>query len=584
MAKSKTNYWVADFETTTQEEDCRVWAWGVCKIGEPDTFKYGNTIKSFFEWCKKQDNATVYFHNLRFDGEFILNHLFKDGYTHIENKRDYCDKSFSSVISNMNVFYSIDVVFKKLNKKIKGVTFLDSLKLIKSSVDKIAKDFNLSINKLTLDYETIREYGHELTPHEIEYLKHDCVIMALAMEELFKYGANKLTIGSSALNDYKNIIGKRTFEHWFPSVEHDRDIRQAYRGGFTYSDSRFQNKIIKYFNVFDVNSLYPSVMYSKPLPYGKEKFFNRKYEYDAEYPLYIQCLECQFELKPGHIPTIQIKHDDRFIGVEYLKSSQGHFVILYLTNIDLELFLKHYDVYNLEYLNGYMFKASTIMFTDYIDKWSANKIQAKIEDNGSLYEISKHFLNNLYGKFGTNPEVENNIPFYDEESQMVKYKKSGKSQRKALYIPLAVFVTSWARYITITAAQENYSVFMYADTDSLHLQGKNIPINLNIDDTKLGAWKHEMQGWKAKYLGQKAYMEIGRVPGKKVKKQVTVAGMPYSCHEFVTLDNFEIGTQYPNKKKSKRVSGGVIICNDVHTMRERPIDKKQRKVYNDERG
>lgn len=580
MARINSEKWVADFETTTLENDCRVWAWGVCKIGDISTFEYGSDIGGFLEWCKRANNPTVYFHNLRFDGEFIIDKLFREDFKHVESRKEYADKTFSTVISNMGVFYSIDIIFKKANKKVTRVTILDSLKLIKSSVDQIAKDFNIPFKKLTIDYEEIRPVGHILTAQEIEYLKHDCIIMALAMEQLFKYGANKLTIGSSALNDYKEIIGKKTFEYWFPKVEHDKDIRRAYRGGFTYCDPRFKNRIINRFNVFDVNSLYPSVMYYRDLPYGKEKFFNRQYEYDDEYPLYIQHLECQFELKEGHIPTIQLKHDGRFLSTKYLTSSKtidkdgnehDDLVNLYLTNIDLELFLKHYDVYNLEYLNGYKFKASNIMFRDYIDKWSANKIDAKKEGNGSLYTISKHFLNNLYGKFGTNPQVENNIPYFDVVDDRVKYKKSGKSERDAIYIPLAVFITSWARYTTITAAQENYDNFMYADTDSLHLQGREIPKNLDIDDTKLGAWAHEMQGWKAKYLGQKAYMEYGRTPNKHgVYKQVTVAGMPESCHEYVTLENFAIGMVYPNKKKSKRVRGGVIIYEDEHTMRPRP--------------
>ena len=28
----------ADFETTTDEEDCRVWAYALCEIGKPDNF------------------------------------------------------------------------------------------------------------------------------------------------------------------------------------------------------------------------------------------------------------------------------------------------------------------------------------------------------------------------------------------------------------------------------------------------------------------------------------------------------------------------------------------------------------------
>lgn len=29
----------ADFETTTDPKDCRVWAWGVCEVGNEDYFR-----------------------------------------------------------------------------------------------------------------------------------------------------------------------------------------------------------------------------------------------------------------------------------------------------------------------------------------------------------------------------------------------------------------------------------------------------------------------------------------------------------------------------------------------------------------
>jgi hypothetical protein len=39
---------VADFETTTLETDCRVWAWGIYDINN-DSFNHGKDILSFFK-------------------------------------------------------------------------------------------------------------------------------------------------------------------------------------------------------------------------------------------------------------------------------------------------------------------------------------------------------------------------------------------------------------------------------------------------------------------------------------------------------------------------------------------------------
>ena len=46
----------ADFETTTDKNDCRVWAWAVCEIGVIDNIVIGNSIESFFETCEWKFN------------------------------------------------------------------------------------------------------------------------------------------------------------------------------------------------------------------------------------------------------------------------------------------------------------------------------------------------------------------------------------------------------------------------------------------------------------------------------------------------------------------------------------------------
>ena len=62
---------VGDFETTTQEEDVRVWASCLVDIDSLEVAQLGNDIEGFIEYVEDK-NTTVYFHNLKFDGEFIL--------------------------------------------------------------------------------------------------------------------------------------------------------------------------------------------------------------------------------------------------------------------------------------------------------------------------------------------------------------------------------------------------------------------------------------------------------------------------------------------------------------------------------
>ena len=170
----------ADFETTVDENDCRVWAYAICEIGNIENFIYGNSIDEFIKFCmNKRENYILYFHNLKFDGEFIFNYLLNNGYTYIKEKKDRKDKTFTTLISDMGQFYSIEIYFEiKNSKHINKVTIYDSLKILNFSVEQIAKDFSLPIRKLELDYKAKREIGHILTEHEIDYIRNDVEIKA----------------------------------------------------------------------------------------------------------------------------------------------------------------------------------------------------------------------------------------------------------------------------------------------------------------------------------------------------------------------------------------------------------------------
>lgn len=557
--------YVADFETITDPNDCRVWAYATCNIDDYTDISYGNSIDDFFKWCEKTcNNETVFFHNLKFDGSFLLDWLLHNGFKHVIANSDRTDKTFTTLISD-GMFYQIEVIFRKTASRFRKVIFRDSLKILPMSVDKMAKAFNLNIKKLELDYNAYRKPGHKLTAEEINYITNDVVIVAQALNFMFKQDMKKMTTASNALNGYKAIVGKKNFEYWFPEPLYDKDIRMSYRGGFTYLNPRFASVPVNDGIVLDVNSLYPSVMYYEKLPYGNGIYFEGEYQSDELYDVYVQMFTCSFELKPNHIPTIQLKHNLSFIPTEYITTSNNEDVTMCLTSVDLKLFLDHYDVYNIVYHSGWKFKSTTGLFKEYIDKWSSAKIQAKKEGNGGLYTLSKLMLNSLYGKFGSRTEVRNQIPYLDE-NDVVRYKYTEYQEKKPIYIPVATFITAYARNKTIRSAQMVYDRFIYADTDSLHLVGTNFPEELDIDDTRLGAWKVENSFTRAKFIRAKTYIEDENPPETwgtedydKGKLKVTCAGMPESCYKFVTYENFEVGKEYAGKLQTTRVKGGAVL-------------------------
>ena len=542
----------ADFETTTDPTDCRVWACGICEIGNPDNFIYMNDIDGFIGWAKKQRKVTTYFHNLKFDGEFILCWLFENGFKFVSDRRDLEKNTFTTLISDKGQFYSMEICFERKGKEKDCLTIYDSLKILPFSVAAIARGFNLPISKLEIDYNETREKDHILTKEEVDYLRNDVEIMARALHILFEQGLTKMTQGSNALFDYKRTVGTKNFNKWFPIPDYDSDIRQSYKGGFTYLNPKYKEIDLQDGIVLDVNSLYPSVMYYQPLPYGEGIFFKGKYEPDKIYNLHIQMFTCQFELKPGYIPTIQLKNNLAFVPTKYLESSDGEDVTLCLTNVDLELFFEHYNVYNIEYHSGWKFKSTVGLFKEYIDKWNKVKMESTLNGNKAMRTLAKLMLNALYGKFALNPNVQSKIPWYD--NGVVKYKLGEKETRDPIYIPVGTFITAWARYKTISSAQKVYDRFVYADTDSLHLIGTEIPDMLEVDPVKLGAWKHESTFTRARFIRQKSYIE--EIDGEL---NITCAGMPERCYQYVTWDNFRTGSSYDGKLGMTHVNGGIVL-------------------------
>lgn len=545
--------YTADFETTTQQNDCRVWAWGLCEIGNTSNFIYGNDMQTFLNWCSQQQNETLYFHNLKFDGEFIISYLLKHGYTHIKDKRKATSKSFTTLIADTGQYYTMSIYFYVEGKKSIKVTINNSLLIIPFSVRKIAVAFNLPIMKGDIDYKAERPVGHILTSEEVDYLRNDVEIVARALKTLFDQNLKKITQGSNAMSDFKNIIGEKTFKRSFPVPDYDDDIRRSYKGGWTYCDPRTQGKDIGEGIVFDVNSLYPSVMYYSPLPYGEGMFFEGEYQEDKLYNLYIQMVSCQFEIKPDHLPTIQLKNNMRFAGNEYLTSSDGETITLCLTSVDLQLLKDHYNLSDVTYHSGWKFKSTTGLFKDYIDKWNKVKMESTLNGNDGMRTLAKLMLNALYGKFALNPRVQSKEPYLNENN-VVKYRLLEAEQREPVYIPVGTFITSWARYKTISSAQKVYDRFLYADTDSLHLRGTEIPDELEIDSVKLGAWKHESTFTRARFLRQKCYVE--EIEGEL---HVTCAGMPKQCHDNVTWENFKIGQSFEGKLQMTHVDGGIVL-------------------------
>lgn len=526
--------YVADFETIERKGKESVWLWDVCNAV---TLQHttGTDIAEFWKHVDAlKASCTIYFHNLKFDGSFILDYLLKNGYTYKDVKIKNLHKGeLTSLVTELGQFFSIS--YK--NKLSKIVNLWDSAKLIPLRVKTMAEEFELPIKKGEINYKKPRPAGYIPTREEIEYVQNDTEIVTRVLTEFHAEGYNLLTLSGCAFEENKKIMGAQ-YNHYFGwwsthglddidlYIKYKNDecnelrprtldayLRRAYRGGFCGVNPRYVNKTVKkpvYY--YDVNSKYPYEMANSLMPVGQPIPYEGAYTPDPDYPLYIQRILVDCSLRDGGIACILLKN--KGVGNEYLTDSNG-LIQLTLTNLDLDLLSKNYEIYHIEYLDGFKFKAKTGVFAKYVDKFMKMKIKADKDGNTGIRQIAKLFLNSLYGKFGQNPKRRKKIPKIEDDR--LKFERGPETlSDKCNYLPVAIYVCAWGRYHIIHDIMEIErrcpGSWVYTDTDSI-LSLIRMDASL-VDDAELGLYKVERMFKKSRYLGPKTYWGI--TPSNKI--------------------------------------------------------------------
>lgn len=557
MAKA-SNVYVVDFETLNSKEAIEqkysyVWLWDLCKVSN---LKHttGTTIEEMFELIdNKNDTMVIYSHNLKFDGSFILNHLLK--YCTYTSEKAKLPLQLSCIIDDKKNYYEITYI----NKKSRKITFRDSAKKIPSTVEQIAKAWHLPILKGSIDYRLHRPIGWKPTDEEISYIHNDTEIIARVLQLLYAEGMTKLTASSDSFNAYKSWLGKDNFEILFPvfDIETDNFCRKSYQGGCCYANPKYLGKELHNVYCYDVNSMYPYAMAECMLPYGKPLKKFGKPKYDELYPLYITHIRVGMRVKQDLMPTIMKKGLYFSLKNEYITDTENQLIDLYITNIDYETMLKHYDIYYIEYFECYYFKASNKLLKDYI----LELYEIKNNSEGAMKNLAKIKLNSLYGKFAMNPKRSIVEPKLIEGQ--LKLVIVDEIIGNPIYTPMAVFIASYCRNKLFKAIQDNYEYFVYCDTDSIHTIGK--AKGIEIDDKKLGAWKEEKHYTLFKCIAQKTY--YGETDTNK--RILKACGAPQSVKDTISYDEFEIGRQFGGKLRPVQVEGGVILVDTTFTFKER---------------
>lgn len=615
MRTRNYEYYVADFETTVYkgQKFTEVWAAAVVKLGSEDV-EVLHSLPDFLSYIyAKKTNIVCYFHNVKFDGNFLLDYLLRNGYTWnrvAEGKM--LNKQFKCAISDRGPWYSITV---KMHNMV--IEFRDSYKLLPFSVKRIGKGFQTKHRKLDMEYEGFRYAGCVITDEEKEYIRNDVLVVKEALEIMFERGHEKLTIGSCCLEEFKSTYDKIDYKNFFPDlteVEIDEEIygecnadsyiRHSYRGGYCYLAKGKENRKYLHGWTADINSSYPSNMSSESgnrYPVGLPKFWQGDIPNLPEQSYYFVRIKCRFKIKDGMLPTVQIKGSFLYSGTDYLTTSdiydystgtykryymrKGELrdtqITMTMTCVDYKLFLQHYDVYDLQVLDGCWFRTEIGLFDEYMYKYK----KIKESSQGAERELAKLYLNNLYGKFSANDSSSYKVPYINKKN-VLGFESVEEHEKKPGYIAIGSAITSYARRFVINAAQANYQGpdrdgFIYCDTDSIHCSGDPKDAKgIKIHPTNFCAWKLESYWDEAIFVRQKTYIEhVTHNDGEPVEPyyQIRCAGMSEDAkQEFIkehTVEEFREGLKLKEGLKPIRMPGGVLLVKKGYDMRPKAHKK-----------
>ena len=575
MGRKRQKRYAADFETTVYKGQTftEVWAAALCEVGTENAF-VTNSIDAFMTRCfdeSRTNDIMLFFHNLKFDGTFIVDWLLRNGWKWVDVPEEAMPSyTFKTLVSDQNQWYSITI-----KRHIFAIEIRDSLKLLPFSLAQISKNFDTKHKKLEIEYEGNRAAGGTITKQERAYIRNDVLVLAEALQIMFERGHHLMTIGSCCMAEYKRLKGKHFFDEKFcnlfdlPStidgVSADAYIRRSYRGGWVYLKPDRAGKVIENGCTYDVNSLYPSVMHSSSgnrYPYGVPMFWRGNYipdiAQDKDHYFFVR-IRCRFYLKEGYLPFIQLKNNFRYQQNRCLTTSDVYdkktgkyspYIInldgerekavaeLTLTMTDFALFKEHYHVLDLVILDGCFFEADVGMFDTYLNKYRDLKINAP---NIGERTISKLYSNNLYGKLASGDNSSYKVPYYDLKEERVKWRLVVGHDRRGGHIGMGAAVTSYARYYTITRAQKNYKYFVYSDTDSFHFACTPDKVTgIEIHPRNYNACKCEGEWAKGYFLRPKTYVEYAADWSTWL---ITACGLPSRSKKLLMLS---ISQQHKN--------------------------------------
>ena len=428
----------------------------------------------------------IYAHNAgRFDYLFLMPWLMQVG---IKLGHNFGVIPVASAIQVLDVWQG---------QKHARFRFLDSLKLIPTSLDKAAKSFGLkgkdkSALKEDLDTpETDRAAW-------IAYNRVDCVVLYRVLEKFHHYVENVLLgeVGITAPATSMKIFRRRFLKDAIPRAQDTHEfIRASYKGGRTEPFKR-RGTGLRY---FDINSSYPAAMLHL-MPAGEATWWNGKPNKRFLDGKHVGFVEARVHVPEGmHLPPLPVTKGKLIFPVGKLEGIWEWSELQMAVEVGCEIVEYKRSVW---YPGKFLFKEFVEELYQYRDKAS------KLYEEG-LAEVVKIMLNALYGKFGmktlrkqiylwNDPDLPDDaVPCSGDPDCPVWY---AETESDAPYVmpQISARVTSLARqrlYRGMLEIERGGGEVFYVDTDSIITNGTM------QTSSALGAFKDELPELSGRLIG-----------------------------------------------------------------------------------
>lgn len=425
--------------------------------------------------------------------------------------------------------------------------------------------------KLDIEYEKLEaDVRHLHMPEIRKYCERDNRVLFNYVEKFRDRFGDKLTVGSAAITELEKFhpVSRQ-------NTSHDVQFRPFYFGGRVECFESGEVKAAEglKLQIFDVNSMYPGAMHDFDHPTG------------ANYVSFKDVGD-KFNKRTGDIKGFGGVYFMRFIGsnknaiprrndetgiLEFSYPYGEFFACSHEIKAACQLGLLTVD----KILDVYV-PCNYQRFVNFVNHWGAEKIRCQQTGDEAGVIFAKLMLNSAYGKFGSNANEFKEWYIYDDEAEdeekikfeewrdqhpIIRGGKDGKaisrgaemvhdygrfeiwqapnpSDRGFFDVAVAASITSAARSMLLRAIH-GATRPIYCDTDSLVCLSLS---NVEIHDTKIGAWKFEGSTGTIYIAGKKMYScKLDQLDKKgKPKYKTASKGAHLDHNDIVKLCKGEI--------------------------------------------